>query len=316
MSLLTQPSELKEKKIFKGLIYGEPGVGKTTLALSAPNPVCIDLDRGIDRVEKRFQVSSLQVDNYQQVLDLINSSEIDDFDTIIIDTLGKLVDRMGDWIAEKDPRMRQSNGQLTMRGWGMIKIQFKIFFKLLEGKNKSIIFVAHAREEKQNEDTKVRPDVSGSSGKDIIKELDFMGYMEMKSNVRTITFCPSEKFYAKNSLGLNNTIKVNSLEKGNNFVKEKIIKSAQKRIEQDALLREQYDLMNDNLGKEIKGLKDLKEVNEFYGKFKEDLKSMCIWDSYEIAKRLFTNKTKELNFEFDKEKNEFVEIKNKKEEVA
>jgi ATP-dependent 26S proteasome regulatory subunit len=95
MGLLTKPNELTIKETYAGLIYGQPGTGKTTLALSSVNPVCIDVDRGMYRVEKRFQVPSLQVESYRQVLDLLNSNELDGFDTIIIDTLGKLIDRMG-----------------------------------------------------------------------------------------------------------------------------------------------------------------------------------------------------------------------------
>ena len=37
-----------DKKI-RLLIAGYPGIGKTTLALSAPKPLLIDVDRGTDR---------------------------------------------------------------------------------------------------------------------------------------------------------------------------------------------------------------------------------------------------------------------------
>ncbi len=39
----------QEKKI-RMLIAGYPGIGKSTLALSAPRPLHIDCDFGIDRV--------------------------------------------------------------------------------------------------------------------------------------------------------------------------------------------------------------------------------------------------------------------------
>ena len=32
---------------FKGLIYGQPGIGKSTIALSAPNPVMVDAEKGL-----------------------------------------------------------------------------------------------------------------------------------------------------------------------------------------------------------------------------------------------------------------------------
>ena len=39
MSLIKKPNELTVKTTLSALIYGQPGMGKTTLALSAPNPV-------------------------------------------------------------------------------------------------------------------------------------------------------------------------------------------------------------------------------------------------------------------------------------
>lgn len=307
MVLLTKPSELKKKTVFKGLIYGNPGIGKTTMALSAPRPLCIDLDKGIDRVEKRFQVDSLQVDNYQQILDLVNGDEIKPFDTLVIDTLGKLIDKMGDWLAIKNPKVKQASGQLTMRGWGAVKQQFLIFFKILESKNKSIIFVAHEKEERRGEEVKVRPDVAGSSGKEIVKELDFMGYMEMRGGRRTISFRPSELYYAKNSLGLNDIMQVPDTKKGNNFIMEKIVKLTQIRMEDEAKMRIEYDELKEKITKETGELKTLEDVNKFYKKLTKDI--VHIWDTLYVAKKLLNDVIKNLRFEFDKEKKVFVEKK-------
>ncbi len=189
MSLLTKPSDLVGQKTFKGLIYGQPGIGKSTLSLSAPNPVCIDFDKGMRRVQPQFRAPSLQVDTYNQVLELLNSEEMNSFDTIIIDTLGKLVDRIGDYVASKNPKARQGDGTMSMKGWGEVKQAFLNLLKLLEAKNKSVIFVAHESEEKNGDVTIKRPDCSGSARKDIVKELDFMGYIcERLSPVRSITF--------------------------------------------------------------------------------------------------------------------------------
>ena len=223
MSLLTQPSELKHNQPISCLIYGQPGTGKTTLALSADKPVLIDLDRGLYRVEKRFQCPSLQVENYQQILDLINSDELRPFNTIVIDTLGKLVDRMGDFVARQNPKFKQGDGTLSMKAWGAIKVQFIALVKQIFNSNKSVIFVAHEKEDKDGDIRFVRPDVSGSSGKDIVKELDLMGYMEMKGNKRTVSFTPNEKYYAKNALNLPPVIEVPDTASGNTFFQDKIV---------------------------------------------------------------------------------------------
>ena len=48
--MIRNPNDIQEgaKKI-RMLIAGYPGIGKSTLALSAPNPLHIDVDFGIDR---------------------------------------------------------------------------------------------------------------------------------------------------------------------------------------------------------------------------------------------------------------------------
>lgn len=304
MSLLTNPSDLKSSSIFKGLIYGQPGIGKSTLALSAPNPVCIDFDKGMKRVEPQFQTASLQVESYSQVLELLNSEELKGFDTIVIDTLGKLIDRICDYVALQNPRLRQSDGQMVMKGWGNVKVAFHSLLKILESKNKSVIFVAHEAEEKDNEVVIKRPDCAGAARKDVAKELDFMGYMEMVGSKRSISFFPSEKFHAKNSLGLNTYIEVPDTKVGNVFISEKIVRLTDERLKEQASLREEYDTLKALIEGNIESLNTLDELNDYY---KEMGSKRVIWDSSFYEKMLLSEKVKELGFEFDKQARVFVD---------
>jgi hypothetical protein len=276
MGLLTKPNELTMKTTYAGLFYGQPGVGKSTLALSSANPVCIDVDRGMYRVEKRYQVPSLQVESYQQVLDLLNSNELDKFDTIVIDTLGKLVDHMAEYIGKTYPKLRQSNGQLTQQGWGQLKAEFHALVKLISGKNKSVIFVAHESEDKEGDLIKKRPDVAGSARKDIVKELDFMGYMEMSGNKRTISFSPSSAYYAKNSMGLDAVIEIPGIQTSNSFIKDVIVSAIKNRQDQDQAQAGPYDELVKKIDSLVNAAKDITALNEAY----EKLAALeHIWDS-------------------------------------
>lgn len=50
--MIKKPNEMTfTDKKFSMILYGAPGVGKTTLALSAPDPILIDFDRGVSRVK-------------------------------------------------------------------------------------------------------------------------------------------------------------------------------------------------------------------------------------------------------------------------
>ena len=302
MSLLTQPSELKHNQPISCLIYGQPGTGKTTLALSADKPVLIDLDRGLYRVEKRFQCPSLQVENYQQILDLINSDELRPFNTIVIDTLGKLVDRMGDFVARQNPKFKQGDGTLSMKAWGAIKVQFSNLIKTIFNMNKSVIFVAHEKEDKDGDVRFVRPDVSGSSGKDIVKELDLMGYMEMKGNKRTVSFTPSEKYYAKNALNLPPVIEIPDTASGNIFFQDKIVAAVAEKRRQEAELLADYESLKNVIETKVGEIKDIAGLNEVYGEIRG---LQVIWDSQIFANKMLKEKAAALKARYNKETGKF-----------
>jgi len=300
--LLTQPKDLQTTQPIACLIYGQPGAGKTTLALSGDNPVLIDLDKGLHRVETRFRCPSLQVNNYKQILDLLNSDEIKPFNTIVIDTLGKLIDRIGEYLATNNPKLRQSDGTLSMKAWGSIKIQFSALIKQIFNLNKSVIFVAHEKEDKDGDVRFVRPDVSGSSGKDIVKELDLMGYVEMKGNKRTISFTPTEKFYAKNSLGLPPVMEIPDTKAGNTFFTEKIIRAISEKRQADAELLADYEHQKEVIDKAITRAKDVASLNEVY----EALKNLPeIWDTRIYWRSKLNEVVKKLGATFNKDTETF-----------
>ena len=69
---IVQPNEMTElfhDKKFSMIIAGSPGIGKTTLALSAPNPLLFDLDKGISRVKAQHRKQASIVENYNEMLD-------------------------------------------------------------------------------------------------------------------------------------------------------------------------------------------------------------------------------------------------------
>ena len=312
MTLIKKPNELTQSKIkLKGLIYGQPGIGKTSLALSSPKPLLIDFDNGLRRVAKQYQTDSVQIESYQNLLDILNE-DISNYETIVIDTLGKMIDRIADWLAISNPKVKQADGQLSMKGWGNVKAEFQRLLKLLESKNKSVIFIAHEKEEKVGDEVIKRPDVAGSSGKDIVKELDFMGYMSMKGGKRTIDLAPNEAYYAKNSLGLNSFLEYKPLTGINNFLSTAIFDAYKDKLKKDEELAKEYNILIEELQTKIANIKDLEQLNLYYSSFYN--KHEKLWSSYEMEKNFLAEKVKELNCEFDKKTKQF--ISNKKNETV
>jgi len=314
MTLIKKPSEINKDIKLKILVYGEPGTGKTTLALSSPNPLLIDFDNGLHRVSKQYQTDSVQVESYQNLLDILTKEDISDYKTIVIDTLGKMVDRIGDWLALSNPKVKQSDGQLSMKGWGNVKAEFQKLLKLLDNKNKSVIFVAHAREEKDGDLTKQRPDVSGSSGKDIVKELDCMGFVSMVGNKRTIDLMPNEKYYAKNSLGLESFLEFKPIVSKNDFLTKDIFEAYAKKQERDNEISQEYNNLISAIDESIDKLENVEQVNEYYSN--QYQKKENIWSSHIHEKHKLSEKVKELDLVFNKKEKIFEAKEEIKEEKA
>jgi hypothetical protein len=314
MSILKNPNELKKTLTVSGLIYGQPGIGKSTLALSAPNPVVIDADKGMKRVEPRFRVPSLPLDSYKDLLALLETNELDGFQTIVFDTAGKLLERMGDYVMETNPKNRQGDGSLSQKGWGAVKSEFQKLVRTVQGKNKNIIFIAHEREEKDGEAKKLRPDISGSSGKDIVKELDFMGYYEKRGSKRVISFNPDETFYAKNSLKLPQYLEVADTDANpNDFITKHIIERTAARAAEEDVENQKYAELVATLTASVDKVKDVKTANDALAVVSA---ADAIWDSHRVVKAKLQEKVKALGIEYSKEKSCFVKKPNGKAEEA
>lgn len=305
MSLLTKPEDLKQDVKFQGLIYGQPGIGKSTLAISAPNPVMVDAEKGLKRVEARLRVPSLQAETYEQILELLNSQEIAPFETIVFDTMGRVLELMEPYLIKKNPKNAQSNGALSLAGYKARKIEFNNLLKLIRRLNKSVLFVAHEKEEKSGDEKIVRPDVAGSSGADLIKDLDFVGYMEAKGTKRTISFFPTEKYYAKNALQLDEVIQVPDTKDGNTFISERIVGVTKEKLIAQAELTKRY---NEELDKATKIIDNMKNPNQAMAQF-ENIEN--IWD---VKKRIFKAlKEKALQLGFEYRNREFIKSEAKNE---
>lgn len=305
MSMFKKPSELAYNSTIKALVYGQPGIGKSTLALGTPDPALFDFDGGIQRVNGAFQCPTLQVQNWTGVLQALQEleKEPNDFKTIVIDTAGKMLDYMSTYIIQQDNRLGKRDGSLTLQGFGARKIMFINFLKRVSMMGKHVIFVAHEREEKDGDIRIVRPEIGGSSAGDLIKELDLVGYMQAIGNKRTISWTPQEKFYAKNTCNLPpmQEIPVIIDEQGkiighNDFMSN-IFENYDNYLKQESNTRKEYDELISEIEGEVACISDAEQANSYVLSMKDKKQ---IWDSNAHAKSLITDRCKELGLKFNK----------------
>jgi hypothetical protein len=201
MSLIKRPSELTIQTKIKALIYGQAGTGKSTLALSAPKVLMLDFDGGVHRVNYSHQGATVQITSWEDCENVLKE-DLSEFESLVIDTGGKMLDYMAEYIVRKNSKMGRSNGALTLQGYGERKGMFRQFCRQIMIMNKHLIFVAHRDTQKINEDYRYVPLFGGSSYDDLVTDLDLVGYLEAVGKKRVITFDPSDRNDGKNTCNL------------------------------------------------------------------------------------------------------------------
>lgn len=304
MSLFKKPSELEFVTTIKMLVYGQPGIGKSTMALSAPNPVLFDFDGGVQRVNVAFQCPTLQVKNWEealQALEELRSGEVP-CNTIVIDTAGKMLDFMSDYIMRNDSKMRMRDGSLSLKGYGARKVMFVNFLREVSMMGKNIVFVAHEREDKDGETKIVRPEIGGSSAGDLMKELDLVGYVQAVGSDRTVYWTPQEKFYAKNTCNLPAWQKIPVIvdDNGNvtqqNDTLQKVFVYYENNVKKIEETRKRYNELLEEIELAIENITDAKSANEFA---KAIATTEIIWDSKVRARELFKGKVEQLQLKWN-----------------
>ena len=299
MSKIKKKNEIELPKTIVGCITGVCGIGKTTLALSAPKPLLLDTDNGIHRVQSEYRSDVVQVKSYQDILDVLEE-DLSDYETIVIDTLGELVNFMLKYFADKDKSLITRGGTYNIKIWGFIKQEFQNLKLKLQLLNKHLIFVSHVKEDKDGENKVYRMDVAGSTSETVTKILDFLGFCEVLGKTRSISFTPSARFYAKNSIGLNDYLEIPQLKTGdkNDFLTKEVIEPtiAKRKQESEALKINEEKLQQ---GRYL--IEQATEPNAVLTAFKE--MDLSIYNKKVLFNEL-SEKFK--NYKFDSKKKEFV----------
>lgn len=207
--------DFSEKKLSM-IIAGAPGTGKTTLAMSAPDPILVDLDKGVSRIKAAHRRTTIVCDNYEELLEDIESDTIKKSKTIVIDTGGSLVTYLQDWAMRENPTLnRQKNGALSLKGFGAVKNEFTRFTNMLQyTMDKNIIYIFHTVEEKDGDVVKQRLMCEGSARNIVWQPCDLGCQIQIIGDKRFMGFGPDERYFSKRCYGISGLVEIPNLDNG------------------------------------------------------------------------------------------------------
>ena len=267
MTLIRKSNELTIPTTVKMMIYGQSGMGKTTVALSAPQPLLLDFDNGVKRVNMAHLegVDIVQITQWQDVQQVLKE-DLSPYRTIVVDTIGKMMDFIITY--------KCGTRQPQIRDWGGINAEFSWMTRTLSSLYKNIVFVAHRDTRKEGDDTVFIPALREKSYNSIVTELDLLGYMEMKSEnnrqKRTITFDPTSRNDGKNTCNLPSVMEVPTILDAhanptaeNNFIATQVIAPYLQMLSIKKAQREKYDKVVSEIKENIALITDAQSANDF-----------------------------------------------------
>ena len=309
--IVTQENMSFDSKKFSMILYGSPGVGKTTLALSAPDPILIDFDRGMSRVKAQHRKPAIFCNTYEEVLNDIQSPAMKDFQTIVVDTGGSFITFLQDWAMRSDPKVnRQKNGAISLKGFGAVKQEFVRFTNYVkDSMDKNLIYVFHSQEQSDKDGNATQRLMCEGAAKNIVwTPCDFGGYVQMIGNQRVVCFTPEQEYFAKGCHGITGQIAVPELGPNdeNNFISKLFdIAKANIAAEADAYapIKEQYDRVMETVRKMLDTVTDAESAN----KVSADIQALQhASTSKKEASKMLSDKAKSLGLMYSKSAAGFI----------
>lgn len=175
------------------VIFGDAGIGKTTLSSTCVNPYHLDFDKGLSRASNRGD--ALLPDNWEEVQEHERKGTFKKYSTICIDTAKAcLDDYLMSYVVNKDYK-NQKNKQAA---YGALGDVFKVFVNDRRHEQADLLILAHAKDKEDGDLTKKIPDVTGGSYQLLLRIADQIGYYTTRNNRRILQFEPTDYSVGKN----------------------------------------------------------------------------------------------------------------------
>ena len=275
------------------LIYGQPGVGKTTVACTSDSPLLLDFDGGLHRALLRCP--RVEVQKWSDVSGL-NKNDLAAYSTIIVDTFGKAQQMLSQQITQQDRNAVQRNGEMTMQGWGTLRRQFINWVENLTKMEKDVVLLAHSEEFARGDETVERPMSQGRARNEIYQMADSIGLLSMMAGEIRLNFNLSDISIGKNS-GALQPMSVPHPEKHPNFLGDVI-----RQMKQNINTRSTISINGDHLKELREHLHEMSDATKFQAEMQRMQQAQATTDE----KRMLVNIAKEKGFVLDRAQGIFV----------
>lgn len=188
---------IKRNPTWVGIIFGSPKSGKSTLGASFSKPILIDLDKGAHRIagKDRTGLDVVECDKWEDFQAIVSAPELKEYKTIIVDTFGAAVDMI---IRDKFSNV------MNPAKWGAVKNEIMSVCNQLKMTGRSVLFLAHESEEKNDDKIIKRPQCQGKAKDELMKILDFIGHTTKAGNDYVLEFGGDDSIYVGNTFGFKN----------------------------------------------------------------------------------------------------------------
>ena len=193
--------DLKRNLTINVIIYGAPGIGKTTFCATAPKPLIIDLEGGSLSIADR-NVDLVQVTNINDVQESVNFALKNGYKTIVFDSLTRYAEVLMDDILAKNNKITAQ-----IQHWGELVTRIKKMMWVLQAQNINTIFTCLEKETDEGDQLIKRPSLNGQLVQAIPAIVDVTGYLyATQTSERLLSINPTDKWYAKHRTILANKI--------------------------------------------------------------------------------------------------------------
>jgi len=223
MNLLEEVFNQPHLNAPKGIIYGPPGIGKTTFGAGSQNPIIVDCENGANYVRCHRTPYLTTWQDIKRWLDFLAFSE-HPYETVVVDSVDWLLRRTEEHVAgvngdfkNMERTLNRSQGGYRNGKQVLKNYVYQYLMPVLDAivnRGVSVLLLAHAtRQTMTNIDgvilEKSVPEIHPELISNLIEWSDFVGAARLNGNSRELVLKETNQLLAKNRYGIENAIPLN-----------------------------------------------------------------------------------------------------------